>query len=47
MVKLLNINARNFCLLAIEDLGHLFESWAPGLDVQEADEEEFEEDPDL
>jgi hypothetical protein len=47
MIELLQIDACNFSIFAIEDLGHLFESRSSGFNVQEADEKEFEEDPHL
>jgi hypothetical protein len=40
-------NMSDLSLIAIEDLGNLLKSRALGLNVEEHDEEEFEEDPDL
>lgn len=47
LLDLVNINVRDFGVLSIEDLGQFLKSWATGLDVEEVDEEEFQEDPDL
>jgi hypothetical protein len=46
-LNLLKIHIGHFGLVAIENLGKLFESRALGLDVEEEDEDELEEDPDL
>jgi hypothetical protein len=46
-LHLLKIDMRNFSLVAIKDLGNFFESRAAGFNVEEEDEDEFEEDPDL
>lgn len=44
---LLQVDRSDLRLVTIEDLGDLLESRALGLDIQEEDEEEFNEDPDL
>ena len=35
------------CIVAVEDLGDLLEGWAVGFDVEEVDEDEFAEVPEL
>lgn len=45
--NLIGVNDSDLSLIAIEDLGDLLESRALGLNVEEDDEAEFEEDPDL
>lgn len=47
LLELVEVDASNGGLVAIDDLGQLFESWTPGLDVHEVDEDELEEDPAL
>lgn len=47
LTNLVGINNRNLSLVTIEDLRNLLESGALGLDVEEDDEDELEEDPDL
>ena len=46
-LNLLDVNVSDLGILAVEDLGDLFEGRALGLDVEEADEEELDVDPDL
>jgi hypothetical protein len=46
-LHLLQVDVRNLSLVTIEDLSDLLESGTAGLDVEEDDEEEFQEDPDL
>jgi hypothetical protein len=41
------INVSNLSVFTIEDLGDLLKSRAAGLDIKDADEDEFEEDPAL
>jgi hypothetical protein len=43
----LEIDVTNLCLITVEDLSDLLESWAPSLDVEDSDEDKFEEDPAL
>lgn len=43
----LEVDMRDFRLVAVEDLGDFFERGAARLDVGAADEDELEEDPDL
>lgn len=45
--KVVGINMSNLSLMPIENLGNLLEGWALCLDIEEGDEDEFEEDPDL
>jgi hypothetical protein len=47
LVKRIDILARKLYLVAIEDLGYFFEGGTPRFDVENADEDEFEEDPPL
>ena len=47
LLELVKVEAGNGGLVAIDDLGQLFESWAPGLDVHEVDKDKLEEDPAL
>lgn len=41
------VNVGDFGVLAVKDLGHLFESDAASFDEEEGDEDEFEEEPAL
>jgi hypothetical protein len=43
----ISVNVCNLSLVSIEDLGDLLEGRALGLNVEDSDEDEFEEDPDL
>jgi hypothetical protein len=43
----IGVNVCNLSLVSIEDLGDLLEGRALGLNVEDSDEDEFEEDPDL
>lgn len=47
LANLVDVHNGNLGLVAVEDLGNLLESGTLGLDVEENDEDEFEEDPDL
>lgn len=47
LANLVGVHNGNLGLVAVEDLGNLLESGTLGLDVEENDEDEFEEDPDL
>jgi hypothetical protein len=44
---LVDVEVCDFGVLAVKDLGDLFEGWAAGLDVEEVDEDELAEYPDL
>lgn len=46
-LNLLQINLSDLSIITIENLSKLLKSRALGFDVEEEDEEEFEEDPDL
>jgi hypothetical protein len=43
----ISVNVCDLSLVSIEDLGDLLEGRALGLNVEDSDEDEFEEDPDL
>ena len=43
----LEIDVTNLSLITVEDLSDLLESGAPGLNVEDSDEDKFEEDPAL
>lgn len=47
LLDLVHVQVRDLGVLAVEDLGEFLERWAAGLDVEEVDECEFDEDPDL
>jgi len=47
LLDLMDIEMRDFSIFTIEDLGQLLESWASSLDVEEVNEGQFDEDPDL
>lgn len=44
---LLESDIRDLGIVAIEDPGNFLQGRATGFDVEEVDEEEFDEDPDL
>ena len=46
-LNLLDVNVSDLGILAVEDLGDLLEGGALGLDIEEANEEEFDENPNL
>lgn len=47
LANLVIVDKGNLSLVSVEDLGNLLESRPLGLDVEEGNEEEFDEDPDL
>lgn len=45
--NLVDIDMRDLCIIAVEDLGNFLERGTARLDVEEADEDELKGDPDL
>lgn len=46
-LNVFKINVRDFSVIAVKDLGDLLKGRTTGFYVEEANEEEFKEDPDL
>jgi hypothetical protein len=46
-IHLVSVDVRDLSLVSIENLGDFLEGWAFSLNVEDSDEDEFEEDPDL
>jgi hypothetical protein len=47
LLNLVHVQVCDLSALSVEDLSQFLESWSSGLNVEEVDECEFNEDPDL
>jgi hypothetical protein len=47
LLNLGKINVSDFRGFTVKDLGQFFKSRAPGLNIEEVDEDEFDKDPNL
>ena len=47
LLDLVHVQVCDLSVLSVEDLGQFLKSWSSGLNVEEVDECEFDEDPDL
>src|ERR1700681_4865162 len=47
LLDLVHVQVCNLSILSVEDLSQFLKSWSSSLNVEEVDECEFDEDPDL